>query len=428
MPNLIKTFEVEESDKTKLKISSSLRQIPLLQEDVVSICNTMNTITEDFYSLTINAMKSSDFVDACRSVVKTSELITSYLKDCMKEILLDTQSRIEAVSDNSQAYKDDLAASQAAIAAALSAFDNLKELGVKAPSLGDVPSSSDVKPDVPTTTEQKPTTVAPDASDNDTPTAAADFADTEGQKTEPVDDRTSPDPVLKDGPDTSNDRVPSNRDSQADKVPEQVMVSAQDFMNGGESAGRISEYADLINGTAVHNYASGSTSTVSRNTSYAATHDGINSIEPHSGVTGSERDRRLAEMYTNGKLPITDIEVPIWDGEKMDTMKLSVNENLADNFTGAFTELAEMKFPVNKNSVWGYNHRNIAGTDVLSDHSYGSVVDLNATDNPWHGKPANNQYGVTEDVVNTFAKYGFYWGGDWEGSSSDPMHFTYTGH
>ena len=35
-------------------------------------------------------MHSSDFVNACRDVVKTSELITSYLKDCMKEILLDT--------------------------------------------------------------------------------------------------------------------------------------------------------------------------------------------------------------------------------------------------------------------------------------------------------------------------------------------------
>ena len=421
MAKLIKIFEVEESEKTKLKIASSLRQIPLLQEDVINVCNTTNAITEDFYTLTINNMHSSDFVNACRDVVKTSELITSYLKDCMKEILLDTQARIEAVSDNSQAYKDDLALSQAAIASALSAFDNLKELGVKAPGLGDFSSSSDSKP------ELASTTVASDASDSDTPTAVSDFSDTESQSIDSVDDKKTSDPVLKDGSDT-NDKVPSNSGSQNEKIPEQVMVNAKDFMDGGESAGRISEYADLINGTAVHNYASGATSTISRNISYAATHDGINSIEPHSGITNSERQKRLAEMYTDGDLPLTKLDLPIWDGEKMDTIQLTVNSNLVDNFTGAFTELAEMKFPVNKESVWGYNHRNIAGTDVLSDHSYGSVVDLNATDNPWHGKPANNQYGVTEDVVNTFAKYGFYWGGDWDGSSTDPMHFTYTGH
>ena len=33
-----------------------------------------------------------------------------------------------------------------------------------------------------------------------------------------------------------------------------------------------------------------------------------------------------------------------------------------------------------------------------------------------------------EDVIEVFAKQGFYWGGDWSSSKVDDMHFTFAGY
>jgi len=56
----------------------------------------------------------------------------------------------------------------------------------------------------------------------------------------------------------------------------------------------------------------------------------------------------------------------------------------------------------------------------LSTHSWGIAIDLN---------PETNAQGTAGDIdsaiVDIFRKAGFQWGGDWEGSSRDPMHFQF---
>ena len=63
-----------------------------------------------------------------------------------------------------------------------------------------------------------------------------------------------------------------------------------------------------------------------------------------------------------------------------------------------------------------YYPRFIAGTTTLSNHSFGTALDLNT--------PGNQRGTVGEidrDVVSIFKKWGFAWGGDWR--FTDPMHF-----
>jgi D-alanyl-D-alanine carboxypeptidase len=78
-----------------------------------------------------------------------------------------------------------------------------------------------------------------------------------------------------------------------------------------------------------------------------------------------------------------------------------------------------------------YNHRVIAGTDILSPHAFGIAIDLsthyanywrtdppgpNATKAPWKNA-------IPEPIVSAFESEGFIWGGRW--LHFDTMHFEY---
>jgi len=63
-----------------------------------------------------------------------------------------------------------------------------------------------------------------------------------------------------------------------------------------------------------------------------------------------------------------------------------------------------------------YYPRFIAGTSVLSNHSFGLAMDFNVPGNQ-RGTPGE----MNRDVVSIFKKWGFAWGGDW--NYTDPMHF-----
>lgn len=115
-------------------------------------------------------------------------------------------------------------------------------------------------------------------------------------------------------------------------------------------------------------------------------------------------------------------------------MSLRVHKQLAKEIQSIFEELLTVQgFYVNPGDTFGYNWRPMAsGTGKLSHHSYGCVIDLNATANPpsyWGSKPdPKSPYYNNPQVVAIFKAHGFYWGGNWSPSFYDPMHFTYTNH
>lgn len=77
-----------------------------------------------------------------------------------------------------------------------------------------------------------------------------------------------------------------------------------------------------------------------------------------------------------------------------------------------------------------FNWRRISGTDRLSVHSYGAAIDLNAKLGgywQWAGSKAGAvgdfENRIPLEVVQSFERYGFIWGGKWH--HYDGMHFEY---
>lgn len=143
---------------------------------------------------------------------------------------------------------------------------------------------------------------------------------------------------------------------------------------------------------------------------------------------------------------MVEVTVPVWhlteSGEKVSSQKyITVNQALADDVVSIFTEIYNdpSQFPIK--NVGGYSWRNTSGGRI-SQHSYGSCIDINWEENYYvepdgtpitgtHWKPGEDPYSIAEDsiVVTTFAKYGWAWGGNaWsEKYAKDYMHFTYLG-
>lgn len=173
---------------------------------------------------------------------------------------------------------------------------------------------------------------------------------------------------------------------------------------------------------------------------------------PVQALTYSQKEARVfpsGQPFQNAEEAsayMTTVTVPVWkvgaDGQKYESKaSLTVNSGLAEEVVNIFTEIfnSPEQFPIK--SVGGYYWRNTASGN-LSQHSYGTCIDINPDENyyvtpdgtPIVGsfwKPYENQYSIPEDgsVVAIFNKYGWGWGGNrWSDKySKDYMHFTYLG-
>lgn len=104
-----------------------------------------------------------------------------------------------------------------------------------------------------------------------------------------------------------------------------------------------------------------------------------------------------------------------WNG-----FPITVNRTLADNFIGFLDALSKTGYKIT--SIGTYANRNIAGTNTKSLHAYGLAMDINPSANPVaYDKVITN---LPKGVGRLAAKYGLAWGGAWNGSKKDPMHFS----
>jgi hypothetical protein len=100
---------------------------------------------------------------------------------------------------------------------------------------------------------------------------------------------------------------------------------------------------------------------------------------------------------------------------------LTVGAPYADKFKGLLEDLEAAGVKIDPRQSGGYNYRNIAGTNRLSNHAYGRALDINWTDNARGTKGK-----IDPTLARTLAqKHGLVWGGDW--SNPDPMHFEVAG-
>ncbi len=150
-------------------------------------------------------------------------------------------------------------------------------------------------------------------------------------------------------------------------------------------------------------------------------------------------------------LILLDVEYYSFDN-KLHKGQLVINKYVRDDITAIFQLMKDIKFPVNKvvpivkynwsddasmsdNNTSAFCYRFVAGTERLSNHSFGRAIDINPYLNPViyeSGKisPDGAKYEPKkpgtfyEDhpIVKEFKKRGWRWGGDFK-SFKDYHHF-----
>jgi hypothetical protein len=150
------------------------------------------------------------------------------------------------------------------------------------------------------------------------------------------------------------------------------------------------------------------------------------------------------------ELALVDVEYFSFD-KKLHRGQIVIHKKLVDDIQKIFMLIKENKFPVEKvipivkynwsdnesmldNNTSAFNYRLVAGTNRVSNHSYGQAIDINPFQNP-HIKngiysPKGSKYSVKTSgtiydnhfIVNEFKKLGWDWGGDWT-SPKDYQHF-----
>ncbi|HEY2353320.1 MAG TPA: M15 family metallopeptidase [Gaiellaceae bacterium] len=185
---------------------------------------------------------------------------------------------------------------------------------------------------------------------------------------------------------------------------------------------------------------------------WTQTHELKTSGEWHSGCPVARRDLRVLTVRYYGFDHGTHLG------------QIVVNKAVTTPLTTAFAKLYKMRFPIRKMSFeaaygqhqdWSdltasFECRQAAAspctggrTGTWSMHAYGEAVDLNPRENPYVGcgmsrdKTARS-YMRRSDVRpgmairptwrKSFAKVGWGWGGTWQGSTKDYMHFSINGH
>jgi hypothetical protein len=106
-------------------------------------------------------------------------------------------------------------------------------------------------------------------------------------------------------------------------------------------------------------------------------------------------------------------------GTNLTTVKLKngqtvqVNAAGAEQFRGLFNDMIDRGYKIN--SIGGYNYRQKAGGGGLSEHSWGTAVDVNPGRNAFRGRTTD----MPQDVEEMAWSHGVSWGGRF----GDPMHF-----
>ncbi len=186
--------------------------------------------------------------------------------------------------------------------------------------------------------------------------------------------------------------------------------------------------------------------------------------EVWQGLTGGLLSARPSEVLPENAGQITEavtsqletITVPTWAWENEgDTTNLNkvtknreiqVNRFLAKLWTAFFTDLynTDPNFVIAEGYLGGYR---LDGTGVgqigyKSAHTYGAAIDINAyeagnpygsqqpyTKEEWEALPENHvKYQtiyIDSPIVQIAHKYTLLWGGEWNGTTKDIMHFSF---
>ncbi len=183
--------------------------------------------------------------------------------------------------------------------------------------------------------------------------------------------------------------------------------------------------------------------------------DGLYRLKTYTETLASgEAAEKAARIFPNGENytsqqqadpNMTEVTVNVWmlnsNNEKYaSTLTFKIHKTLKNDVIAIFDEIfnSDDKPPI-KNAT-AYAWRSAMSSGVYSDHNYGTAIDLNYNENYCVYKsgttigsfydPSSSIYSFPSEgtVVQTFAKYGWLWGGNaWINGTRDYMHFSYLG-
>jgi hypothetical protein len=121
-----------------------------------------------------------------------------------------------------------------------------------------------------------------------------------------------------------------------------------------------------------------------------------------------------------------DPRSPGWKANNLVTFKsgkisVTVNRQASTAFKGFLNQLTRGGYHLS--SVQGYNLRDKRMGTGLSEHAFGTAIDINPSQNPNTGSP-RLVTNLPTWVGALAARYGLIWGGTWN-NTKDPMHFEY---
>jgi hypothetical protein len=122
-----------------------------------------------------------------------------------------------------------------------------------------------------------------------------------------------------------------------------------------------------------------------------------------------------------GPQSLSDIHPTLASVQAPGGAKFTVSAGAAPQFQGLVRDLEAAGYKIDPSQSGGYNPRNIAGTNIPSQHASGLAIDINSARNQQGAKTASD---IPPDLARSLAaKWGLRWGGDFSGNSRDPMHF-----
>jgi hypothetical protein len=122
---------------------------------------------------------------------------------------------------------------------------------------------------------------------------------------------------------------------------------------------------------------------------------------------------------------------PGWDAENITAVsapsgaKFRVHKQAAADIEGFLKELEATGYKVDAKESGGHNVRQITGGTGLSEHAFGTAIDINPSRNPY-SKEGKKITDLPQNVAELADKYNLEWGGNWK-SPVDTMHFQWRG-
>lgn len=109
--------------------------------------------------------------------------------------------------------------------------------------------------------------------------------------------------------------------------------------------------------------------------------------------------------------------------EPVKGQRWQVHKQAATAFDGLLKDLIAAGY--NPTSSGGFNYRTKRGRKSLSQHAFGTAIDLNADANPMLSAGQKRVSDLPPNTAEIAKKWGLDWGGNWK--SPDSMHFEYQG-